>query len=192
MPEQEIILSAFREAQMSREEELTFLDLWKPISFAKHEIMTQAGEVERRFYVVITGVQSVYFIDRNGNKVVIAFSFDGSYSGVYDSFTDGAQSGYFLEALTDSQLYYIDLPSYENLFDAYTGFNRWGRLTHGELLRGRVQREIELSTLSSKERFVKFMKRCPKQLHQIPQKYLVSYLNMSPETYSRLMNSTTY
>lgn len=67
MPEQEIILSAFREAQMSREEELTFLDLWKPISFAKHEIMTQAGEVERRFYVVITGVSSVYFIDRNGN-----------------------------------------------------------------------------------------------------------------------------
>ena len=86
-PKQEIILSAFREAQMSREEEAAFLKLWKPISFSKHDIITQAGEVERRFYVVIAGVQTICFIDRNGNKVIIASSFDGSYSGVYETYS---------------------------------------------------------------------------------------------------------
>lgn len=168
------------------------MKLWKPKHFNKFEIMTEAGQIERRFYVVISGVQTIYFIDRNGNKIVIAFSFDGSYSGVYDSFTDGAPSGYFLEALTESSLYYIELSDYERLFETFSGFNKWGRIVHGELLRGRVKREIELSTLSSKDRFVNFMNRCPKELKSIPQKYLASYLNMSAETFSRLMNSVPY
>ncbi|MFT5921931.1 MAG: CRP-like cAMP-binding protein [Flavobacteriales bacterium] len=109
--------------------------------------MAQAEQIERKFYVVISGVQTIYFIDRNGNKVVIAFSFDGSYSGVYESFTDGAPSGYFLEALTDNSLYYIELADCEQLFTSFNGFNKWGRIVNGELLRGRVMREIELSTL---------------------------------------------
>ena len=38
----------------------------------------------------------------------------------------------------------------------------------------------------SKEKYDAFISRCPKELLVIPQKYLASYLGMTPETFSRL------
>lgn len=76
--------------------------------------------------------------------------------------------------------------NYDRLFELYPEFNYWGRIVHQELLIGRVKREVELITMTSRERYDSFMERCPKELLQIPQKYLAWYLNMSPETYSRL------
>lgn len=177
---------------MNREEEERFLEMWRPIEFKRNTFMTEAGSIERRFYVVINGVQAVYFLDQKGKKVVIGFSFNGSYSGIYDSFMDVEPSGFFLETMTDSELYYITRDQYESLFSEFKGFDRWGRIVHGELLRGRVKRELELSTMTSEERFRIFMKRCPKPLREIPQKYLASYLNMTPETFSRLFNKVTW
>ncbi len=50
----------------------------------------------------------------------------------------------------------------------------------------------EYRVLNSKERYISFMKRCPDELRIIPQKYLASYLNMKPETFSRLRASVYY
>lgn len=186
------VLNAFAVADLSPEDAEAFLELWKPISFPKGAIMTEVGQYEKRFYVVLSGVQAVYLINPKGDRVTIGFSFDGSYSGIYDSFAFGSPSAYFLQALTPSELVYITPEEYHALFDRFPGFDRWGRIVHGQLLMGRVQRELELTTLSSEERFVRFMRRCPEPLRQIPQKWLASYLNMSPETFSRLQNSVAW
>lgn len=186
------LIKAFASAGLSENEQESFLSLWQAISFNKGEVMTQPGEHEKRFYVVLSGIQAIYMMGPKGNVVTIGFSFEGSFSGVYDSFAFGKPSAYYLQALTPSELLYITPEDYHALFDTYPGFDRWGRLTHGHLLTGRVQRELELTTLSSEERFVRFMKRCPAPLKTIPHKWLASYLSMTPETFSRLNNSVTW
>ncbi|MCG8576304.1 MAG: Crp/Fnr family transcriptional regulator [Flavobacteriales bacterium] len=182
----DIINNAFRPLELTPETHLEFYEMWKEIEFGKNEFLTEAGKVEKRFYLVIEGVQVIYILDLKGDKKVIGFSFDGSYSGVYDSYLYQRPSKYFLEALTPSKLIYISLEDYQSLFDRYPEFDRWGRIVHQQLLVGRVDREIEIITLSAKERFDAFMERCPAPLLNIPQKYLASYLNMTPETFSRM------
>ena len=39
---------------------------------------------------------------------------------------------------------------------------------------------------STRERFVKFMNENTDLIQRVPQKYLASYLNIKPETFSRL------
>ncbi|HEY5771022.1 MAG TPA: Crp/Fnr family transcriptional regulator, partial [Chitinophagaceae bacterium] len=39
---------------------------------------------------------------------------------------------------------------------------------------------------STKERFINFMKHNPELVQRVPQKYLASYLEIQPETFSRL------
>jgi CRP-like cAMP-binding protein len=51
---------------------------------------------------------------------------------------------------------------------------------------GRFHREVELLTQSAEARYRAFIARRPDELLQIPQKYIASYLNMTPETFSRL------
>ncbi|MFY0600595.1 MAG: Crp/Fnr family transcriptional regulator [Cyclobacteriaceae bacterium] len=154
--------------------------------FSTKEFIVEAGNVGKYFYFVQSGVQAMYLINRKGEKVVLGFSFGGSLSGVYDSFLYQKPSDYFLEALTPSRLIGINLENYKKLFDLFPEFNRWRIDFMESILFGRGKREVEMLTLTAKERFDVFMKRCPDELLQIPQKYLASYLNMKPETFSRL------
>lgn len=154
--------------------------------YNSRELLVEAGQVARYFYLVISGVQVLYLIDGKGEKVVLGFSFGGTVSGIYDSFLEQMPSSYFLEALTPSRLIAINREQYLKLFELFPEFNQWRIQFMEGILFGRGKREVELLTLSAKDRFDAFVKRCPKELLQIPQKYLASYLNMKPETFSRL------
>lgn len=182
----EYLIPAFKPINLSQKEHAEFFEMWSEVSFNRGEVITSNHEIERHFYVVIEGVQCVYVNNNAGEKQIIGFSFDGSFSGIYDSFLHQRQSLYTLEALTASKMICVNLNQYNQWFEKYPEFEHWGRIAHQELLIGRVNREIELITKSAEERFNSFQKRCPKPLLNIPQKYLASYLNMTQETFSRL------
>jgi CRP-like cAMP-binding protein len=159
---------------------------FKERSYSSRELIVEAGNVEQYFYLVVSGVQTIYLIDRKGEKVVLGFSFDGSVSGVYDSFLSEKPSQLFLEALTPSKMIRMHKQDFDQLFELFPEFLKWRINFIENIFFGRAKREIEFLTLSAKERFDIFMKRCPPQLLNIPQKYLASYLNMKPETFSRM------
>lgn len=186
MKHEQLIANAFSNIHLSAETHSDFFEMWEEVTFDRSDYITRFGMIERYFYIVISGVQAIYILSKDGDKQVIGFSFDGSFSGVYDSFLLEKPSHYFLEALTPTNLLRITKAQYDQWFELYPEFEHWGRIVHQNLLLGRVQREIELTTLSAKERFDIFMERCPDPLRTIPQKYLASYLNMTPETFSRL------
>lgn len=175
-------------------DELTdfFVQHWKEKTFPRSALITEAGTVERYFYFIVEGVQAIYVINPKGQKVVLGFSYDNNFSGVYPSFLNKGASDYFLEALTPSKMMAISLDNFLSLYDRFPEFEKWGRLFHQHVILGRASREIELLTLPAKERYLQFMKRCPEELLQIPQKYLASYLNMKPETFSRLRAKVRY
>jgi hypothetical protein len=52
-----------------------------------------------------------------------------------------------------------------------------------------MEREIDLLTVSSKERYLRVLNRSPKVFQEIPHGLIASYLRMSPETLSRLKKS---
>jgi CRP-like cAMP-binding protein len=186
MEYEQLLINAFRNVNLSVETHPEFFEMWEEVEYDRSDFITSSGKVERYFYVVVSGVQTIYILSKEGDKQVIGFSFNGSFSGVYDSFLMEKPSHYFLEALTPTKLIRMNKQQYDSLFEIYPEFDRWGRIVHQNLLVGRVQREIELITLSAKERYQIFMERCPEKLRTIPQKYLASYLNMTPETFSRL------
>lgn len=188
----QILKSFFKEIPLTPQQEKEFLGLWKSFTFRQNELITEAGSFEKYFYVVLEGVQSIYLLNQKGEKVVLGFSYTGSPSGVFDSFIHQKPADTFLEALKPSKLLGISRSDYLGLFERHPDFYRWGYLFFQNILFGRLFREVELLTLSAEERYVKFMQRCPEELKVIPQKYLASYLNMKPETYSRLRASVNY
>jgi CRP-like cAMP-binding protein len=147
--------------------------------------IVQAGDIAKYFYFVLSGVQAIYLINSKGEKVVLGFSFDGTVSGVYDSFIHQAPSNYFLEALTDSRLIAINKERFDVLFEKFPELLLWRVHFMEDIMFGRSKREVEMLTLTAKQRYDIFIRRCPEELKQIPQKYLASYLNMKPETFSR-------
>ena len=154
--------------------------------YKQRSFLVESGTVAKYFYFALTGVQAGYLINSKGEKVIFGFSYKGSPSGIYDSFITQNPSSYFMEALTDSKLIAISKEKYNQLFELFPEFYQWRTHFMEAILFGRGSREVEMLTLTAKERFDAFIKRCPEELMQIPQKYLASYLNMKPETFSRL------
>lgn len=187
-----ILNSFFPNLNFTKEQEQHFKSLWSLKTFNQYDFITEAGSTERYFYVVLEGVQAIYLLNDKGEKVVLGFSYTGSPSGVFDSFVQQEPSKTFLEALKPSKLLAISRSDYMSLFQTYPDFYVWGHDFFQQVLFGRLKREVEILTLSAEQRYVAFMQRCPDELKVIPQKYLASYLNMKPETFSRLRASTTY
>jgi CRP-like cAMP-binding protein len=150
------------------------------------EFIVEAGTVARYFYFVVSGVQTLYILNQKGEKLILGFSFTGSQSGIYDSFIKNSPSVSFLEAITPTRMIAIDRSSFLELFEEFPEFYKWRAHFMEEILFGRLQRETELTNMSARERFQVFFDRCPPELRDIPQHYLAGYLNMKPETLSRL------
>lgn len=158
---------------------------WAEHAFTRNAIITRAGSVEPRFYIVKSGVQSLSF-PHDGEDICVGFAYDGSWSGAFDSFVTRTPSRFDLRAITDSVLLGIEHTDLQRLYDQLPVMERFGRLILEELVVGRATREIEQLSLSAEERYDRLVARSPKLLQLVPQKDIASYLRMSPETFSRL------
>ena len=64
-----ILLSFFKAAQLQSEQQAYFLNLWKEYTFKQNELITEAGRIEKHFYVVLEGVQAIYLLNQKGDKL---------------------------------------------------------------------------------------------------------------------------
>ncbi|MCP4441574.1 MAG: Crp/Fnr family transcriptional regulator [Aureispira sp.] len=171
--------------QLTPQEWAAFRDCWKLLSFKRQEYLVREGQTERYLYFVVEGIQRLYFLN-DGNEICLGFSFDHSFSGVYDSFVSQTPSQYYLQAITPSKLLALSYTDLEQLYATYPIFERWGRLFNQYFLLGRVKRERDMMSMTAEERYVRLMTESPRTLQLIPHKYLASYLGMSAETFSRV------
>ncbi|MBO3699350.1 Crp/Fnr family transcriptional regulator [Roseivirga sp. E12] len=162
---------------------------WKPFSFDKQEAITGFGQTERYFYYVHKGLMRGFFL-KNGVEYNIGFSYDGEYSGVYDSFISQQPSTWTLETISPSVGLKIEYKKLMQQLDEHRSMERWLRLFYQQVLVGFGIFTKSILGDSAEERFNRLMKQSPHVLQMIPQKHLASYLGMTPETFSRMRKKT--
>ena len=74
----------------------------------------------------------------------------------------------------------------EELYQTDPRWQRAGRLVITDLLIQKEHWELDCMKYTTKERFVRFVTANGDLFQRVPQKYLASYLNIQPETFSRL------
>lgn len=158
---------------------------WQERAFPRKASICAAGEVERYFHIVRSGVQRLSF-PHDGQELCVGFAYAGSWCGEYTSFITREPARFDVVAITDSVLVGIAYDDLQRLYREVPVLERFGRLILEELLVGRAVREIELVSLNAEERYQRLVARSPRLLQLVPQKDIASYLRMTPETFSRL------
>lgn len=159
---------------------------WHLTTVARGTVLTHAGEVERRFALIIEGVQRMYFTTPSGDEHTVAFAYTGDYSGVPDSFFLQTPADCSLEALTDGYLLATDHARFSALMDEHRELERWAWRLFAYALAGRFKREREHLTMSAAERYARLLRESPQIVQLAPLRHVASYLGMSPETLSRV------
>ena len=146
---------------------------------------TNRVDVEKYINIVAQGVVRKY-LPLKKEEVTVQLATEGHIVHSELSFYNRAPSATVLEAIEPVTLISI---SYDNLQQVYEHFpkaERLGRLLVSDMFIKKDFRYFEQLQLSTRERFMDYVKTHPQMLQRVPQKYIASYLNIKPETFSRL------
>lgn len=161
---------------------------FKPREASKGEILVAPGEIQMHLYFVTKGIQMSY-LETEKKEHVIAFTYPPNLCAIPESFMFQRAAPYYLKCLTDSSFNSLSFDVLNELFDKSRAIERLFRRMTEAVLVGMITRHIELHTLTIEQRFRTFAQRSPQLLHDIPHKYLASYLGIDATNFSKLYNS---
>lgn len=155
----------------------------------KKEFLIKPGEVDVYFNYIIEGVARKFI--RVGNKeITLQLSTEGHFIHAEHSFHTGMPADCYVEAIEKTSFISIRKSEVETLFEEIPVLNKLARLILSEMYIRKELRDLSLIRLSAKERFLHYVQKHPDMLQRVSQKYIASYLNIKPETFSRLKHLT--
>ena len=152
--------------------------------FDKKSIITSAGEVENYLNFIDSGLARKYYRKTN-EEVNTQISYEGHIIHSQESFHSRTPSEYSIEAIEPTVLSSITYECLEEMYSSSEKMQRLGRLIITATMVMKDKWQSQLVKLSPRERFISFVTRHPELMQRVPQKYLASYLNIKPETFSR-------
>lgn len=152
--------------------------------FSKREYLTKAGDTENYFNFILKGLVRKYY-KKNSHEINTQISMEGHIILCEDSFYGRTISDCYLETIDPSVVISIHYDDLENVYKQSKKMEHLGRMivTHGMIIKDRWQ--MQLIKMTPRERFLNFVMKNPDLMQRVPQKYLASFLNIKPETFSR-------
>ena len=152
--------------------------------FGKKEIITKAGEVEDYFNFILKGLVRKYY-RKNHHEINTQISIEGHLITSQESFHSRQPSEYIIEAIEPTTLVSITHDDLERVYAQSHEMEHLARLliTYAMVIKDKWQ--MQLVKMTPRERFLRFVTKNPQLMQRVPQKYLASYLNIKPETFSR-------
>ena len=152
---------------------------------AKKEKLIQAGEVEKQVVFLLRGVLRGYIVDADGRDITDCFGYECGTAAMGSVELDKPTS-LSIEALTESDVLCIPLTDVLHLLEQYPElvqiYNRF--LQHA--LNVHCEVKTIITQYSAMERYNWFLKAYPGLIDRISNKYVASFLGMTPVTLSRM------
>lgn len=160
-----------------------------PMKFARGETVVNEGEVCDAIYYVERGLFREYYY-KNNKEVTEYLAVDGNVFMCIESLFQNEPSKLIVEALESSVVYALPKDRLEEVALHNVNIQILYRKILEESLIISQRRADLLRFESAKDRYRKLCKLNPKVIMKAPLVYIASYLQMTPETLSRVRAST--
>ena len=152
----------------------------------KRQYLLQADTVCRHESFVVEGCLRMFFMDEKGDEYTLRFAIENWWISDLESLLSGKPSGYHIEALENTIVLQLDVPALETLYNKISLFDRYFRILHQHAFVAQSNRILQNISLTGEERYKQFMETYPQWHARIPQKYIASYLGITPEFLSQI------
>ncbi|PSL43035.1 CRP-like cAMP-binding protein [Chitinophaga niastensis] len=185
---QEIIIKNLRRhIDPNREEIAIFLSLAVAKTVKRKEFLLMEGDVARHQFFVLNGCLRTYTIDSVGKEHVLMFAPEDWWcSGDLYSFLSGQKSVNNLEALEPTTLLQISKGNLDILYERAPKFERFFRVLFQNAFVFHQNRIGANLSQPAEGRYDLFTKAYPDLENRIPQKYIASYIGVTPEFFSQM------
>ena len=153
--------------------------------FDKKAKLVRIGEVDLYFNIIMKGLVRKYIMVKK-KEVTIQLSTEGHMIHSEISFNLQQPSDCIVEAIEPTTVLSISYANLQVIYEKFPDTERLGRLIITDMFIKKDFRDLDQLKKTTRERFLEYMQNHPNMLQRVPQKYLASYLNIKPETFSRL------
>lgn len=160
----------------------------KEIEIKRNDFIAVPGDTNTNMYFVISGSLRV-FIEDDVEEHTIRFGYKNSFIAALDSFLKDIPTTFYIQAIKKCQLKVISKETFFKCINASKERQELWTLLLQEFVHQQIERENDLIIYSPQKRFDRVFKRSPHLFQEIPQKYIASYLRMTPETLSRILKN---
>ncbi|MDF2431259.1 MAG: hypothetical protein JWP44_890 [Mucilaginibacter sp.] len=161
--------------------------LLQVIAVAAKTPLIREGETVQKLFFIKKGCIRVWF-NHQGTDVTVQFFFEGEAATSLESFMNNEPSLFTIEALESCELAVLQKGNFDQLMADDLAFKDWfyGTALQKLLLHGK--RLLSLIKDKPAERYRELARQQPELLQRVPQRYIASYLGITPVSLSRIRN----
>ena len=169
-----------------------FKSLIRVKSFKKKEFLLTPPAVCRYLYFVKKGLLRSFYLKDDGTEVTNGLYPEMEFVVAVHSFYTDTPSAEYIQALEDTEVYYILKTELGGIYVDFPEFRENGRLlTIKYLVDYSLQMQL-IRAMSAQEKMQALREKYGKLLRRVPQKYLASYVDILPETFSKIKTNSKY
>ncbi|XLS29657.1 Crp/Fnr family transcriptional regulator [Flavobacteriaceae bacterium M23B6Z8] len=156
----------------------------EPISYRKGDLILKEGDICRHLYFIENGLLR-FFVWKDGNDITKFFTIAPYFFTSQRSFTKQQPAKENIEAIEDSDLWRISYQDNEELLQL-PSWSRFARKITEEVQYFTERILEDLQNETAERRYQKMAESQNELLQRVPQKYIASFLGVTPQSLSRI------
>ena len=182
----ELIDELSRYVTLSHDEALALLARMRKIEFKKRDTLQNTGDRADHFYWIREGCTMASYFDANGQEHVMQFAVAHWWTTDLNGFLQNTESELTIQALTDGWALAIRSDDYEALLEECPVYERYFRKIFANALVVHQRRIMRTIGADAEAHYRAYLRDYPGIDQWVPQKYIASYLGITPEFLSKL------
>lgn len=186
-----ILQNIAKHIALNNEETAHFTSLLTYKEITKKTYLLKEGQACKNLTYVHSGALRSYCLDKEGKESTIMFAVADWWVTDMYCYLNEKPAMMYIEAIEDSFIFQISRENFGKLFIAIPKFERFFRILMQNAYTREQLRIIENLTLSSEQRYDRFLNKYPQIVKQVTQKQIASYLGITPEFLSAIRKKKT-
>ena len=172
-------------SELSAEEEQMINRYFRHETHPKNAIILNAGEICHKLYFLNKGLLRTFHTNQNGSEFTRLFCPENRFCTILISFTGNVPSAASIQCLEECELFSITFEDFKIfLSKSVNAQNIYTKILE-EYQNFQIHRIEFLTSYTPQEKVDIFMKEHKNLLQRLTDKIIVTYLQITPETYSR-------
>jgi CRP-like cAMP-binding protein len=159
--------------------------------YAKSDTLEHQGDHSMEQYFIVDGILKRVVSNAHGKEMILRFAAETDIDTSYAAWRLKTAIPYSIRTVTRVRAAKLSMQQWVSFLDRHPGIRAEFDLEIMQLMSEVMAHTITLHLLDASGRLQRFMRKHADLAERLPKKELASYLNLSPETLSRLKRRET-
>lgn len=164
-----------------------FINNFRTVHLKKGEYFIKEGQLKKELGLIVKGCMLCYY-NKDGEQVIDEFSLDFEFITDYFSYLTNTPAEKNVKCIEDTDLLVLPFDQLHAEYANDPNLDKVGRIMAEGLFINSQQKAKSLMIDDAETRYLKLIAKRSDLVQRVPQYLIASYLNVKPETLSRIRN----